>query len=150
MAIGKQSKRKKITQKTSEKYGRPSKKRPSPKGKDLGQAPALPRKLWTRWLKWILETAGPKIFFVIFLTGAFGLRCGEALALKRKDINLEASIPKVIITGESKGGRKSPGDVYIRKQHVNMMKNGCVEAFPVSGQRNISMGKARAKRFPSR
>ena len=78
--------------------------------------------MWRAWLKWILDKAGPKIFFVIFLTGAFGLRCGEALALKRKDLNLEATIPKLMITGESKGARKSPGDVYIRQQHVNIMK----------------------------
>jgi integrase len=77
----------------------------SKEGNILGQAPALPLKMWKEWLKWILSTAGPKIFFVIFLTGACGLRCGEALALKREDINLEAMIPKLIITGDSKGAK---------------------------------------------
>ena len=116
--IKKHLKPKKMGQKTSSK----KKQRTSKEGKELGQAPALPLKMWKEWLKWILNTAGPKIFFVIFLTGAFGLRCGEALALKRQDINLEAVVPKLMITGDSKGARKSPGDVYIRKQHINVMK----------------------------
>ena len=59
-----------------------TKKKASPKGKALGQAPALPMRLWAEWLKWILLTCGSKIFFVIFLTGALGLRCGEALCIK--------------------------------------------------------------------
>ena len=70
----------------------------------------------------IPDTAGPKIFFVVFLTGAFGLRCGEALALNREDINLEATIPKLVITGDSAGARKSPGDVCARVQHLKIMK----------------------------
>ena len=45
--------------------------------------------MWKESLKWILDKAGPKIFFVLFLTGVFGMRCGEALALKREDLNLE-------------------------------------------------------------
>ena len=53
-------------------------------GKAVGQSPALPLKMWKEWLKWLLQTAGRKIFFVVFLTGAFGLRCGEAVALKRE------------------------------------------------------------------
>lgn len=92
------------------------------KGKALGQAPALPLKMWNEWLRWILDTTGPKIFFVVFLTGALGLRCGEALALKREDVNLEATIPKLMITGDSAGARKSPGDVYVRAQHLKIMK----------------------------
>ena len=145
MAVIKLSKRKRITQKTSEKGAKPSKKRSSPRGKGLGQAPALPRKLWTRWLKWILETAGPKIFFVVFLTGAFGLRCGEALALKRKDLNLEATIPKLMITGESKGARKSPGDVYIRKQHVGSMKKWLREGISSIKKKKHKHGKGKRK-----
>jgi integrase len=60
---------------------------------------------------------------VIMLTGAFGLRCGEALALRREDICLEGNTPKVIITGQTPGARKSPGDVYVRKQHLCLMRN---------------------------
>ena len=77
----------------------------------------LPMSLGLEWLAWMLQTAGPSNYFVIFLTGAFGLRCGEALCRKREDINVEATIPRICVTGESPGGRKSPGQVYIRKQH---------------------------------
>ena len=53
--------------------GQPKSRPTSTKGKSLGQAPALPLNMWKEWLNWLLETAGPKIFFVVFLTGAFGL-----------------------------------------------------------------------------
>ena len=65
------------------------------------------------WLTWIQSTAGPKISFVMRLTSAFGLRCGEALALKREDINLEATIPTLIITGL----RILQGCVYTEATH---------------------------------
>ena len=94
----------------------------SKKRKALGQAPALPLKMWKEWLNWLMETTGPKLFFIVFLTGAFGLRCGEAVALTREDLNLEAGIPKLVVTGESAGARKSHGEVYVRKQHVQVMK----------------------------
>ena len=87
-------------------------------------------KLWKEWLQWLKEHAGPNIYMVILLTGALGLRCGEALCLKGKDINLEAAIPKVTITGESQGGKTSPGDVYVRQQHVQLprriLKHGII------------------------
>ena len=115
------------------------------KGKELGQAPALPLKMWKEWLKWILQTAGPKIFFVIFLTGAFGLRCGEALALKRQDLDLEAAIPKLIITSDSQGSRKSPGDVYIRKQHINIMKKWLRQGITSIRRKKHKHGKGKQK-----
>ena len=119
--------------------------RPSQKGKELGQAPALPLKMWKEWLKWIRTTAGPKIFLVIFLTGAFGLRCGEALALKRQDLNLEATIPKLLITGESKGAKKSPGNVYIRKQHINCLKKWLREGISSTRTKKHKHGKGKNK-----
>ena len=69
-----------------------------------------------------MQTAGPRIYFLIFLTGALGLRCGEALCLKRGDINVETAIPKICVTGKNPGGRKSPGPVYARKQHLQLLK----------------------------
>ena len=30
--------------------------------------------LWKEWLGWILQAAGPRIYFVIFLIGAFTVR----------------------------------------------------------------------------
>jgi len=127
------TKRKKTDQKTSK------------EGKTLGQAPALPLTMWKEWLKWILSTASPKIFFVIFLTGAFGLRCGEALALKRKDINLEAMIPKLIISGDSKGAKKCLQDVYIRKQHINIMKKWFRGGITCTRQKKHKHGKGKKK-----
>lgn len=117
----------------------------SKKGKALGQAPALPLKMWKEWLSWLLETAGPKIFFVVFLTGAFGLRCGEALALKREDLNLEAVIPKLLVTGESAGAQKSPGEVYVRVQHVKVMKKWLREGIPSIRKKKHKHGKGERK-----
>ena len=113
--------------------------------KALGQAPALPLKMWKEWLKWLLETAGPKIFFVVFLTGAFGLRCGEALALKREDLNLEAGIPKLVVTGESAGARKSPGEVYVRVQHVKVIKKWQHGGIPNIRKTKHKHGKGKGK-----
>ena len=69
-----------------------------------------------------MQHVGPKIYFVIWLTGAFGLRCGEAVTLKREDIALGGTIPKITVTGDSLGGRKSPGSVFVRKQHVRLLQ----------------------------
>ena len=124
----------------------PEPKKP-PKGAPSGQAPALSPSLWKEWLRWIKEQAGPKIFFVIFLTGALGLRCGEAIALKRKDINLEAAIPKVLITGENKGAKKSPGAVYVRKQHVKLLGKILNEGINVVRQKKHKHGKGKAKQI---
>lgn len=88
-----------------------------------GQAPALSIPQWNLWLKWLQEHAGPRIYMVIMLTGAFGLRCGEALALRREDLSLHTDPPKVTITGHTPGARKSPGDVYVRKQHLGLMQS---------------------------
>ena len=75
------------------------------------QAPALSAKLWAAWLKYVLEKAGPRMFFVVFLTGAFCLRMGEALALKRQDLQLDGDDPYVNVSGASVGAQKSPGKV---------------------------------------
>ena len=117
----------------------------SKKGKALGQAPALPLKMWKEWLNWLLETAGPKIFFVVFLTGAFGLRCGEAVALKREDLNLEAGIPKLVVTGESAGALQSPGEVYVRKQHVQVMRKWLREGIPNIRKKKHTHGNGEGK-----
>ena len=46
------------------------------------------------------------------------LRNGEALALKREDMSMNWDIPKIRVTGETTGGKKLPGDVYVRKGDV--------------------------------
>ena len=71
------------------------------------------------------------------------MRCGEALALKREDINLEAMIPKLIITGESKGAKKYPGEVYIRKQHINIMKKWLREGITSTRRKKHKHGKGK-------
>lgn len=115
------------------------------KTKGSGQAPALSSGLWKEWLQWILQTAGPRIYFVIFLTGAFGLRCGEALCLKRQDINVEATIPKICVTGENHGGRKSPGQVYIRKQHLMLLKKYLDKGVTTQRLKKHKHGKGNSK-----
>ena len=79
------------------------------------------------------------------MTGAFGLRCGEALCLKREDINIDAGIPKITVTGESIGARKSPGSVYVRKQHVQLLKNFLKNGVKSRRTRGHKHGKGQSK-----
>lgn len=77
------------------------------------QAPALTKRTWEQWLAFVRANAKPEIFFVIWLTGALGLRCGEAVALRREDFQLDAEEPYVRAAGHVKGAKKSPGYVYV-------------------------------------
>ena len=77
------------------------------------QAPALTKRTWELWLKFVLANAKPQIFFVLWLTGALGLRCGEAVALRREDFQLDAEEPYVRAAGHIKGAKKSPGYVHM-------------------------------------
>jgi integrase len=99
------------------------KNRKSRKGIKAGQAPALSAKLWKEWIKFVGAHCGARIAVILALTGNFGLRCGEALALKREDINLNSDIPKIRISGDTQGNRKSPGDVYVRKRHIQWLRD---------------------------
>jgi hypothetical protein len=112
-----------------------------------GQAPALSVKNWALWLDWLLKTAGPRIYLVVMLTGAFGLRCSEALALKREDICLGGDMPKVRITGETVGARKSPGDVYVRQQHLKLMRDHMKNGIKVERQLGHKHGKGKKKQI---
>ena len=87
------------------------------------------------------------IDLVILLTGAFGLRCGEALALTYEDICLNASPPKVVITGHTPGARKSPGEVYVRKQHIDLMRNLLKNGVTVQRTRGHKHGKGYSKKI---
>jgi integrase len=86
------------------------------------QAPALSAKLWAAWLKYVMEKAGPRMYFVVFLTGAFCLRMGEALALKRQDLQLDGEEPFVNVSGATAGAQKSPGKVYISAKNLKTIK----------------------------
>ena len=61
------------------------------------QAPALSKKTWEAWLKFVKDNAGPRMYFILLLTGSLGLRCGEALALRSEDFNLHAECPHVTL-----------------------------------------------------
>ena len=112
------------------------------KGRKIGQAPALSSTLWKAWLQWMLEHAGARVYTVLMLTGAFGLRCSEALALRREDIMLEGDIPKVRVAGRVPGSRKSPGDVYIRQRHFQSLKTIAEKGVHVKRTRGHKLGKA--------
>lgn len=98
------------------------------KGKKLGQAPALSAGLWGQWLNFLGQTCGARLKVIVAFTGYFGLRTGEAVALKKEDIHIDGDIPKICVKGEVPGSKKSPGDVYIRKRHLawvrKLMKHG--------------------------
>jgi integrase len=104
------------------------------------QAPALSAKLWAAWLKYVLEHAGPRMYFVVFLTGAFCLRMGEALALKRQDLQLDADEPYVNVSGASVGARKSPGKVYISAKNLKIVKTAISRGITCKRQVNTRHG----------
>lgn len=111
----------------------------------LGQAPALSRAMWQQWIEWIKEHAGARMAVILSLTGNFGLRCSEALALKVEDVHISGDIPKITVTGHTPGARKSPGDVYVRQRNVqwlkDLLKNGC----HVERKKKHKHGKGRSK-----
>jgi len=124
----------------------PGKSKTKGEGKRLErQAPALSVRQWRLWLDWLLSTSDARIYFVIFLTGALGLRCSEALALKREDLIVDGPIPKVRVTGETTGARKSPGDVYIRKQHLKILKNHLAKGIVSERPIKLKHGKGKKK-----
>ena len=69
------------------------------------------------------------------------------MALKREDLNLEAGIPQLVVTGESAGARKSPGEVYVRVQHVKVMKKWLREGIPNIRKKKHKHGKGEGKQF---
>ena len=66
-----------------------------------------------KWLQWLLDEAGARIYAIVLLTGAFGSRMGEAVVLKAEDVDLQAEIPKLRVTGDTPGNRNSPGDINL-------------------------------------
>ncbi len=86
------------------------------------QAPALSPKCWRAWLNFVKGNAGPRMFLLIWLTGAFGLRCGEAVALRRQDLALDAEEPYVRAAGHVEGAKKSPGHVFVSRSILGFLK----------------------------
>jgi len=106
-----------------------------------GQAPALRQAQWRQWLDWLRDRAGPHIYFVNLLTGALGLRCSEALTLRREDIYLDGPIPKIVIAGRVPGAKKSPGEVYVRQQHIVLLRKMLREGVTAQRTRGHKHGK---------
>ena len=115
------------------------------KNTKLGQAPALTRSQWLLWEKFVGERAGARMLAVLAMTGRFGLRTGEALALKREDIDMNCQIPKIKVTGQEKGNKKSPGDVYIRKKDLEWMKHLMKHGLSFNMTKKHKHGKGKKK-----
>jgi len=109
--------------------------------RSVGQAPALRQPQWRQWLDWLRDHAGPHIYFVVFLPGALGLRCSEALTLRREDLCLDGQVPKIIVAGRVAGAKKSPGEVYMRRQHVMLLRKILREGVTASKTRRHKHGK---------
>ncbi|CAE7883219.1 unnamed protein product, partial [Symbiodinium necroappetens] len=107
----------------------------SRKGIKIGQAPALSRRTWAEWIKFIGRECGARIAVIL----------SEALTLKRKDISLNGEIPKIIISGETAGGRKSPGEVYVRKKHIAWLRSLIKSGYMVTRRRRHKHGKGKNK-----
>lgn len=103
-----------------------------PRRDEPKQAPALSKAMWRKWLEFVLARAGPRIFFVIWLTGEFGLRVREALALQRGDLRTEADPPYVDVRGVIEGASKSPGRVYIRPASLRQLRDFFNKGVPFS------------------
>ena len=77
--------------------------------KGPGQAIALSERDWERWLTYILNHHSCHLYALVWLTGAFALRCMEAASLRGEDFRLDANPPFVRIE-PTPGASKSPGD----------------------------------------
>ena len=115
------------------------------KGQKLGQAPALSVRMWRQWLQFVGETCGARMQVILAITGFFGLRTGEAVALKVEDVNLSADVPKLCVTGAVKGAKKSPGEVYVRQQHLAWMKKLMTHGISVERTKKHKHGQGRRK-----
>lgn len=99
------------------------------KGRHVPQkAAALSPKLWSRWLQYVREHAGSRMFVLLWFTGAVALRCTEACQLKREDINDNADVPFVQVRGDELGQTKTPGKSLIRLKDLaavrTMLRDG--------------------------
>ncbi|CAE7417596.1 unnamed protein product [Symbiodinium natans] len=117
----------------------------SRKGIKLGQAPALSVSTWAQWIKFVGQEAGARMAMILSLTYMFGLRCSEALTLKRSDFSFHGDIPKLVVTGETQGNRKSPGEVYCRKKHMCWLKSVFKSGYTVERTKKHKHGKGRKK-----
>ena len=103
--------------------------------------------MWRQWLQFVGETCGARMHVILAITGFFGLRTGEAVAVKVEDVNLSADVPKLCVTGAVKGAKKSPGEVYVRQQHLAWMKKLMTHGISVErNKKNTSMARVGERR----
>ena len=74
------------------------------------------------------------MYFLQYLLGGFGLRCGEAIALRRCDIVLQAEVPYLAAAGHVWGAKKSPGKIYVSHAKARVLKRILKEGISVARQ----------------
>ena len=107
------------------------------------QAPALTRKVWEAWMLFVKMNARLWIYFCLFLTGALGLRCGEALVADGQDFALEAETPNLKVTGKNPGGQKSPGCVYVPQKAFRLIKKAFTTGITVTREIKAKNGQVK-------
>jgi integrase len=122
------------------------------KGAKLGQAPALAETDWLKWVGFVRKHHSTAIALVIQMTGAFALRCVEALQLKAEDFNLEASPPYLDVPGRP-GAGKSPGQVPIHPHWVKeiqaLKKAGASAVMRPRGNQHVEWEQQDAWQWPA-
>ena len=116
------------------------------KKKRAKQAPALSPKTWDAWLEFVRQRARLSIYFCLFLTGALGLRCGEAVVAEGEDFALDAETPNMKVTGKEKGGQKSPGTVYVPKASLTIIRKCFTTGLTVTRQITAKNGCTKKKK----
>ena len=96
----------------------------------------------------------------MWLTGALGLRCREAVALRREDFGLDAAEPYVRAAGHAPGAKKSPGFVYVNRANWRFLERtfakGIAKTRPVGAKHGVHAREeeyappAKGYIFPSR
>ena len=109
------------------------------------QAPALTRKVWEAWMQFVKMNARLWIYFCLFLTGALGLRCGEALVADGQDFALEAETPNLKVTGKNPGGQKSPGCVYVPQKAFRLIKKAFTTGITVTREIKAKNGQVKKR-----
>ena len=110
--------------------------------KTLGQAVALTSEDWHAWTQFVLKERGPRMYVLIMLTGMFALRAGEAAMLRRSDLMLDMTPPRLNIPKE-KGRGKSPGQVPIMPEQVQLLRTWISQG--VTSVRRIVLNQNGAK-----
>ena len=117
------------------------------RAKDAKQAMALSTKQEDKWFLFLTTRVLAKIWFALWLSFKFGLRIGEALALKREDLHVgeHEEVPYIVVCGQIAGARKSPGQVYVRKRVLDQLRGFLNHGISHTIERKHKHGSARFK-----